>query len=181
MTKHPKVPSLQERRAPGLSQILPQRPPDQCRNCGAVRHAAIPFTRWRECDEWDKPLVPAVFVILCASCARKLIEAHPRLYIEVPWSEPVPGQLRICADCPLRQGLVCAAAQFYGGAGVMFQYDRAPTVMFVDGVHPVTRKRTGWKQTDYGNVLRCAQKEGVAPGERAEWPPVAGKPLPPQG
>lgn len=109
------MPALEERQRPGLSATLPFFPhPEECQSCGA--HGEL--TRWRECDEWDKPT--AVAVVLCAKCSRKLIEAHPRLYHQLQEHQPFPGVMELCLDCPMRDGVGCKSplAKLNGGPGM---------------------------------------------------------------
>lgn len=109
------MPSLAERQQPGLSQTLHFFPnPEECQSCGSAGE----LTRWRECDEWDKPT--AVVVVLCAKCSKKLIDPHPRLYHQLQENEPFPGSMQICLDCPMRSGVSCTSplAKSNGGPGM---------------------------------------------------------------
>jgi hypothetical protein len=109
------IPPLQDRQRPGLSQTLHFFPnPEECQSCGCAGE----LTRWRECDEWDKPT--AVVVVLCAKCSKKLIDPHPRLYHQLQEHEPFAGSMQICLDCPMREGVSCTSplAKSNGGPGM---------------------------------------------------------------
>lgn len=110
-----KIPPLADRQRPGLSQTLHFFPaPDICQSCGGSDH----LTAWRECDEWDKPT--AVAVVLCAKCSKKLIDPHPRLYVQLQEHQPFPGVMELCLDCPMREGVSCKSplAKHNGGPGM---------------------------------------------------------------
>jgi hypothetical protein len=113
------LPPLAERRKPGLSQTLHFFPhPEECQSCGAHEGVEDWFTRWRECDELDKPTMAVV--VLCSRCSKKLIEAHPRLYVPLGKFEPFPGVMELCVDCRLRDGVSCRSplAKHNGGPGM---------------------------------------------------------------
>jgi hypothetical protein len=123
------VPPLAERQRRGLSETLPFDPhPARCQSCG------IPGTRdlrrWRECDPEDLPT--AVVVVLCGPCEKRLIEPHPRLYIQLQMNEPAPGCMGICCHCINRRGTACGhyRAKANGGPGVELTYPQ-PTAMHV--------------------------------------------------
>jgi hypothetical protein len=109
------MPPIEERRRPGLSQTLHFfADPQTCQSCGRADN----LTRWRECDEWDKPTM--VVVVLCDRCSKKLIEVHPRLYVALQEHQPFPGVMQICFDCPMRDGVSCKSplAKHNGGRGM---------------------------------------------------------------
>lgn len=162
-------PSLEEREKPGLWETLDEHEDDAdiCRGCGIHTSATIEgLLRWRECDAWDQPT--GRIVVLCQRCSDTLIEPHARLYIPVPLGEPVPGMTRICRDCTHRSGTTCPLSKAWGGAGVMFRFDR-PALRSIS----CTRGRHGGcrHNTDYGIVVACAQKEGIPAGQA--WPAEA--------
>jgi hypothetical protein len=181
--KAERVPSPEERRQPGLSQTL--RGPvarNVCQSCGHLEGEPLEIgdpslfgkplhpddcrglvmQRWRECDEWDQPT--SVIVVLCERCAKRLIDPHPRLYMPLWPSDPIPGMLPICDDCPHRQATRCVLAKASGGGGVFFHFDKEPTRAHLCGSGPGGR----WGRTVamYGKVTRCDQKEGAPAGQR---------------
>jgi hypothetical protein len=109
---------------PKLSETLTHADhPEVCRACGALAEPGgpgadgwTPLTRWRECDDFDRPT--RTVVVLCKACAGKIVEPHPRLYIEIPWLAPYPGTVPLCVPCPHRNGTHCPMAAFNGGPGV---------------------------------------------------------------
>ena len=103
---------------PRLSETLTgPRDPGKCQSCGVEWDLTI----WQECDERDKP--EERFVVLCNECEEKLIEPHPRLYIEWTDNKPWPGIMRICRPCIHRYGLDCRCAlqKRLGGPGMKVQ------------------------------------------------------------
>lgn len=128
------VPPLAERQKAPLSATLPYVPhPNHCQSCGEHESAdplktllntsgrIVPFTRWRECDEWDKPTM--TIVILCPKCSKKLIDPHPRLYVPLELFQPFPGVMDICATCSFRSGVTCHSpiAKHNGGTGMKIE------------------------------------------------------------
>lgn len=117
------VPPLVERELPGLSATLTGPiDPRRCRCCGSPHVAAVPLTRWVECDPWDcVPARPSV-VVLCKRCADRLIEPHPRLYKQLDTLDPFPGCMSVCVHCVHRAGTSCRApaAKINGGPGLAY-------------------------------------------------------------
>lgn len=141
-----------DRRQPGLSETLGILiDPRMCRACGGTRE----LRRWRECDEWDKPTMAVV--VLCSRCSVKLIDRHPRLYIQLAPHEPFPGVMEICVDCPDRDGVTCKSpiAKHNGGSGMRITHP-APTTVFID-VSP--RRNSGMVKLYPGAVTACAGKQ----------------------
>lgn len=170
------VPSLEERKKPGLSVTLAgPKHPARCQSCArwgddpnceahaidkVVRNAPIGLLRWVECDANDKPTT--VVVVLCVQCSERLIEPHHRQYRQVSPSEPRPGTMLVCLNCRLRNGVMCTspAAKANGGPGIHFTYEKPPIRAMVDG-------------TDYRGpmviwtrVLACPQAEPRTPNQR---------------
>lgn len=87
---------------------------------------------WREHDDADRP--QAVFVVLCRTCSKKLINPHERLYSLVEPNKPLPGLMPLCLDCTHRDGLDCTNPQSKrnGGDGIKLTFPQ-PTQAFVDG------------------------------------------------
>jgi hypothetical protein len=107
------VPPLEERRKPGLSEILRgEKSPDCCQSCGRNHTKENPLSRWQECDEWDKKT--KVVVVLCESCSGLYIERSPRLYHRLDSRSPFPGAMGICIDCKFREGVSCLSPLFAG-------------------------------------------------------------------
>ena len=116
---------------PKLSeQLTGPRAPRRCQQCG---ESCSPPTWWEECDEEDRP--SGVLVILCAGCAQRLIESHPRLYHRLDWPAPRPGAMDICAECRHRQELSCRHPDLRanGGAGLSISVPRPMTAMLCFG------------------------------------------------
>jgi hypothetical protein len=124
------IPPLDERRKPGLSETLHFFPdPQQCQACGTADR----LSRWRECDAFDKPTM--VVVVLCDRCSKKLIDPHPRLYLQLQEHEPFPGVMEICVDCPMRKGVSCYSplAKHNGGTGMRIDGARGIGGFFCGG------------------------------------------------
>jgi hypothetical protein len=146
------APSIDERRQPGLSETLGILiDPRMCRGCGGTRE----LRRWRECDPFDRPTM--VVVVLCKFCSRKLIDRHPRLYIELAPHEPFPGVMQICVDCPRRNGVSCTSplAKHNGGTGMRMEGPR-PTVAFIDCT---PRSKSGMVKLYTAEATGCAGKQ----------------------
>lgn len=121
---------------PKLSETLPHKSRTSCNRCNAGgQKRDVSF--WIECDDEDRR--QPVFIALCGFCADELIEPHPRLYIELLSGECMPGAMRVCDDCKLRDGLRCTSpdAKFNGGQGLVF--DPQPA-----SVHLCRSKASGW-------------------------------------
>jgi hypothetical protein len=100
---------------PRLSAELPEPVrPDACQACASPAD----LTRWRECDDDDTP--GPVVVTLCQPCADRLVERHPRLYVELAPHEPFPGAMPLCGDCRHRDGGQCIHPDltWHGGPGL---------------------------------------------------------------
>jgi hypothetical protein len=125
--------------------------PRMCRSCGATHD----LTRWRECDEWDKPTM--AIVVLCRKCSKRLIDKHPRLYLELALHEPFPGTMQICVDCPARSGLGCMSrlAKHNGGPGMKIT-GPMPTVAFIC-CSP--RSKSGTVKLYPGEATDCVGKQ----------------------
>jgi len=169
MSAAPKVPPLAACEQPGLSETLTGPvAPDRCQSCGAAppdiagdvdyvlkRQGYARLERWVECDPSDQPT--AVVVVLCARCSKRLIDAHPRLYIALSPDEPRPGCMTFCLECAHREGTRCTHpdAKANGGTGVRLGFDHKPSRMHVCG----GRRGGGCRVvTVYGRVTRCRQK-----------------------
>jgi hypothetical protein len=158
------APPLAERQKPGLSETLRgPKLPRACQHCGGgyARGAESLLRRWRECDEWDRPT--ATIVILCRSCSDELIEAHPRLYIELDPNEPCPGAMEICLDCPMRDGIRCTSplSLANGGPppGMEIRFAKPPVRAHFKCSRPA---RSGWRTLYSGPPIGCAGKDAAA-------------------
>lgn len=145
-----KMPPLAERQQPGLSVTLTHlKSAVTCQSCGIAGTAGL--QRWRECDEWDKPT--RSIVVLCDRCTKKLINAHPRLYVQLDLNEPAPGCMPLCVGCIHRDGNDCTHADLKanGGEGLTLTFPH-PTVMFIT----CTPRRFGGNHRIYpGPVSAC--------------------------
>ena len=121
-----------------------------CQSCGTTDQE---LTRWRECNENDEPT--RVVVMLCDACTDRLVQKHPRLYIEMDPYEPLPGSMGCCfRDCVHRDGLTCMnpKQRHLGGLGLRIAFP-TPTIAFVDGVR--NGKRAGWSEKWYHAPPEC--------------------------
>lgn len=161
---------------PRLSVTLPcPRVAGSCQGCGRTKEqigeAGVDLLLWIECDDFDQPTQPRVYVQLCTACdgvdengeplpasekqpgriQRKggLIDRHPRLYERAIHNSPTLGAMDICVGCAWSQELRCACpmAKANGGDGMLIQMSQ-PQVMFLDGTDKSGR-RIGWKSTTY--------------------------------
>lgn len=171
MSAYP-VPPLVERKKPPLSATLPYVPhPHICQSCGATeedssttyeqllksRGAIVPFQRWKECDEWDKPT--ATVVILCPKCSKKLIDPHPRLYIPLSLFEPFPGVMELCVGCRLRDRVACMSplAKHNGGPGMKIDFPEPVVAHLNRGAGG----RSGFEKLYTKEPTACAGRELV--------------------
>src|SRR3990167_1937811 len=140
-------------RWPRLSEDLPHpRERNTCQNCGTQVERP---KRWRECDDEDKPR--ATVVVLCTPCSNRLINPHPRLYMDMPEDQPVPGAMVICGACNFRDGLTCKHPDltYNGGLGLKITYPQP--VMYHACGRSKSGKRTGWSGVMYqGPPTDCA-------------------------
>jgi len=91
---------------------------------------------WNECDDNDKP-EPNNVIVLCnkkhSECS-KILDAHPRLYIEVPWGAGGPGIfMLLCGDCKFRDNTKCTNPNLKtnGGHGLEVKFHRPLAVIHV--------------------------------------------------
>lgn len=93
-----------------------------CQICNTRGNDITGFTMWQECDESDNP-IPGAYLIHCKSPeCYKVVEEHPRLYMEVPWGQGEAGALMLlCGGCKLRTGnFACTSPKLIknGGKGL---------------------------------------------------------------
>lgn len=162
---------------PRLSETLPYREPGRCASCGLreippevdpgvdeyVRRRAYALHKWqldiwRECDWQDKP--ENRFVVLCRSCADKLIEPHPRLYARLGYGghEPAPGAMPLCLDCCHRDGTRCTSPMLgsNGGLGIGIG---GPSPTRAHFLRRGKGARSGWETIYTLPRERCTGKE----------------------
>ena len=95
----------------GLTELRPEARTyehlDTCHLCGDRAYGDMRL--YRECDGKDVPNsgTDALLVTCAQKTCERILEKHPRLYVE---EEPgAPGYFpRLCGDCPWRRGVVCA-------------------------------------------------------------------------
>jgi len=155
---------------PRLSETLPYSP-DVCQRCGNGQlFDSTPgsnsfwcdltvgtLQRWQEHDAQDKP--ERILVILCETCAGKIIERHPRLYRLLDEWEPWPGCMPLCNGCSHHNETRCEHPDLKenGGAGLALTMPR-PLQAFLD--YSNGRGRQGCQITHYyGPVSACAGRE----------------------
>jgi hypothetical protein len=140
-----------------LSQTLTVHPRDLrvCQACGLGGDVA---RAWREHDAYDTP--QPRFVMLCDSCAKRLIPKHPVLYGRLPANEPMVGVMECCRDCIHRQGLECVnpLRKSRGGPGLPIHYLQ-PQVMLVHGFRG--GRRAGWQDVHYPSPPTCDGHEAI--------------------
>lgn len=166
------VPPLAERLEPGLSETLTgPKDPRRCQACGfevgpprndverVVRFHAY-LSRWIECDAWDRHDENSPVVVLCEPCSKKLIESHPRLYVDLWPDTPRPGCMPICVDCTHRSGVSCThpRAKANGGEAVLLKFKHPPT-----RAHLCYQAKGGGRRGEtrwmFSPVEACRQKE----------------------
>ena len=103
----------------------------RCQLCGYESSDICEFRMWNECDDNDKPEANNILVLCRFDCA-EYMDQHPRLYLEVPWSNGGPGKfMLLCGNCQFRQGVMCTHSDLKanGGEGLEVKYDgRLPNV-----------------------------------------------------
>lgn len=101
----------------------------RCQLCGYTSQYddICEFRMWVECDEQDNP-EPNNVIVLCnkkhSECSR-VLDNHPRLYIEVPWGNGGPGNfMLLCGDCKFRDKTTCTNPQLKanGGEGIEVKF-----------------------------------------------------------
>jgi hypothetical protein len=176
---------------PRLSKTLPcPRVAGSCQGCGRTKEqlgeVGADLILWIECDDFDQPTQPRVYVQLCTACdgvdedgealsaserqpgrsQRKggLIDRHPRLYEKAIHNSATLGAMNICVGCKFSQELrcVCPLAKANGGPGMAIGMSE-PSVMFLDGVDGAGRRR-GWRSVTYARPPQsCAGRETEQP------------------
>ena len=131
-----------------MDQVRPD--PSWCQSCGKTEG----LTPWQECDNQDQP--ENIFVFLCAGCSDKLIEDHPRLYVErSETGEVLPGCMDVCSGCVHQSGTSCISPDSItrGGEGITFE--PPPQIMHICRS---PRSKSGWMTIQTEPVVRCSGK-----------------------
>jgi hypothetical protein len=168
------VPPIAVRRLPGLSVTLPHDPhPARCQSCGL--HAGGDLVRWVECDPWDQPT--DMSVVLCRPCGECLIDAHPRLYREIPPNEPRTGCMGLCVKCAHRRGTRCSHpdAKSNGGAGLEVIIDRPREMHVFCSRGRKGGQSSGWVREWPSPARECVGRL-VPPAPSPSGPPNAAPP-----
>ncbi len=103
----------------------------RCQICGyeSKYDDICEFRMWVECDDNDN-LEEDNIIVLSKNCnCVKLLENHPRLYMEVPWAGDKPGRfMLICDDCSYRNNGKCSHSDLKenGGTGLEVTYRSSP-------------------------------------------------------
>lgn len=143
---------------PKLSETLDgPKHPDVCQSCGAVDRV---IQRWCECDEKDHET--NVIVCLCPICADKLIEPHPRLYVDMPAGQPHAGSMQLCVKCRHRVGVSCPLSKHgetpYLGRGVQITFPK-PGMVHIDGRDKKGKRFGRWQYVFPGPPTACDARE----------------------
>jgi hypothetical protein len=81
-----------------------------------------------ECDDKDITEEGNIIVVCKSKDCNKLIDNHPRLYIQVPWGLGKPGHLMLagCSDCKYRDNGSCTHPNLIanGGNGLEISYNK---------------------------------------------------------
>lgn len=160
------VPSLAERRQPGLSDTLTgPKHPAYCQSCGQAKGKKL--RRWMECDTWDKDT--STVVVLCDDCSGRLIEPHHRLYKPVEQNAPWPGCMGICIKCTHRRGTVCTEARWNGPHYAVVDIEVKPgTWCHLNYGGGRGETRTIWSHPATGCSHRTERTALVTPAEGTE-------------
>lgn len=132
---------------PRLTETLPKcTERNACRACGQIYEDGATLQLWQECDDQDKPQLRWLWV--CEACEKKVITAHPRLYIGRTANSPAPGAMKICWGCSFsnQSRCDCPTASANGGTGIIIKTS-PPISCLVDGTR--NGRRTGWRETLY--------------------------------
>lgn len=110
----------------------------RCQLCGFTSNDICEFRLLMECDDNDKPEQDKVIVRCRQEACIKVVDDHPRLYMEVPWGQGHPGIfMLLCGDCPNRKGTTCTHSDLKanGGQGLEVRLSNNPNIIvcFNDG------------------------------------------------
>ena len=100
----------------------------QCQFCGRESDEITDFRMWTECNSKDKPERGNIVILCKSKPCQKVLDNHPRLYMEVPWGEGDPGHfMLLCGDCVHRDGFGCTHEDLKsnGGDGLMITFGSA--------------------------------------------------------
>lgn len=110
------VPPVAEREKAGLSDTLTYpRVVNRCQSCGLEGLIGSDLSGFQEHDPNDRPMHR--LVLLCESCEKRHIDAHPRLYRKMPPNTPWPGAMTICLGCRFSVNLDCTSKLLRANGG----------------------------------------------------------------
>jgi hypothetical protein len=151
---------------PALSATLRgPKDPRRCQSCGTAHSKRNPLERWIECDAYDRRQPNAPRVVLCSACAKRLIDPHPRLYLQAITFAAIEGCMGVCVECRYRDGTSCTNPRTAdnGGGGLDFGWEKPPARvhLYYGG------KRGGrWTTLYSGPVLSCSGREVLTQEEK---------------
>lgn len=102
----------------------------RCQLCGYVskNDDICAFRMLNECDDKDIPEEGNVIVVCTSKLCNKIIDDHPRLYVQVPWGKGKPGYFMLagCSDCKYRDNASCTHPDLIsnGGRGLQVMYSK---------------------------------------------------------
>jgi hypothetical protein len=97
----------------------------RCQLCGFWDSDICRFRMMVECDEKDIPEPDNVLIVCDQEKCKKVLDAHPRLYLDVPWGGGDPGQfMLLCGKCNFRDSFSCThpALKANGGEGLEIKF-----------------------------------------------------------
>lgn len=97
----------------------------RCQLCGHTSRDICEFRMWMECDDTDQPDLENIFILCTRKECTKIVDDHPRLYIQVPWSRGGPGKfMLLCGDCKFRKDKTCTHPDLKvnGGEGLEVKF-----------------------------------------------------------
>lgn len=91
---------------------------ETCWVCGKTYSDICELKMYVECDENDE-CEEGNCILICKSeeCIR-VLEEHPRLYMEIAWGGIAPGAfILLCSDCTFRDGFRCTHSDLKANGG----------------------------------------------------------------
>jgi hypothetical protein len=102
----------------------------RCQLCGFVSNDICEFCMWFECDDQDKVEADNILVLCQKKDCKKVVDSHPRLYVEIPWSRGGPGKfMLLCGNCEHRNGTKCKHPQLKENGGPGLKVNFAKTII----------------------------------------------------
>lgn len=132
----------------------------RCQLCGFTNHDGsrpdiCEFRMWWEADDEDHVTEDCPVLITCKGPqCKKVIDDHPRLYQEVPWSRGGPGRfMLLCGNCKFRQGTRCTHPNLRGngGPGLEVQF----STLFGGSLHVCFADGTGMGPEAFTPATSC--------------------------